>query len=117
MLRLCTLNRDRSNKRKWFYAKKAKGRQYPTEAIIDEDYADYLVLLASAPAQPESLLHSLKQGSVGISHHVNASKTEYKCFKEEGATSTLSDRSLKLVGNLNTSVAISHLVKVMLTYA
>ena len=55
------------------------------------------MLLANTPAQTESLLHSLEQASRGTGLHVNANKTEYMCFKQEGAISTQSGEHLKLV--------------------
>ena len=47
--------------------------------------------------QAESLLHSLEweAGSIGL--HVNADKTEYRCFNERGDMSTLKGSPLKLV--------------------
>ena len=59
---------DRSNERKWLYAKKARSRQYSTQNVTDTDNADDIVLLANTPTQVESLLHCLEQ--VG-SHRVN----------------------------------------------
>ena len=38
-------------KRKWFYTKKARSRQYPAKTITDADYVDDLVFLANTPAQ------------------------------------------------------------------
>ena len=55
------------------------------------------MLLANAPAQAETLLHSLEQAIAGIVLHVNAHKTEYKCFNQTGNISTLNGSSLKLV--------------------
>ena len=96
-----TLNVDRSNKRKWLYSKKRKGKKkawsrwYPAETMTD--YPDNLVVLANTPAQAESLLHSLEQAAGDIGLHLNANKPEYNmCFKWEGATSTPSGRPLKL---------------------
>ena len=60
----------------------------------NKDYADDLALLANTVAQAESLLYSLKQAE-GIRLHVNVNKTEYMCFKQQGAISTLSWRPLK----------------------
>ena len=54
-------------------------------------------ILASAPAQAETLLHSLERASARIGLHVNAHKTEYMCFNETGDISTLNGSSLKLV--------------------
>ena len=88
-------NVDRSNERKWVYAKKKKvrSRRYPAETFTDADYADDIALFAQA----EPLLHSLQQTAGDISLHLNANKTEYVCFKREGAISTLSGRFLNLV--------------------
>ena len=55
------------------------------------------MLLANASAQAETLLHSLKWAAAGIGFHVNAHKTEYKCFKQRGDISPLNGSSLKLV--------------------
>ena len=54
-------------------------------------------ILANAPAQAETLLHSLERTAVGISLHVNAYKTEYMSFVQTGDISTLHGNSLKLV--------------------
>ena len=40
---------------------KKTSRQYPTESMIEADYADDLVLLTNTYGQAESLLHSLEQ--------------------------------------------------------
>ena len=61
------------------------------------DYADDIVLLANAPSQAETLLHSLERAAVGIRLHVNAHKTGYMCFNQTGDISTLTGSSLKLV--------------------
>ena len=60
-----------------FTLKKARNRQYPTETIMDADYADDIALLANTSTQTESLLHCLKQAASGIGLHVNADKTGY----------------------------------------
>ena len=76
---------------------KERSRRYPAKTITDADYADYIALLANAPAQPETLLHSLEQAVAGIGFHVNAHKTEYMYFNQTGDISTLNGSSLKLV--------------------
>ena len=43
-----------------FKLKKERSRRYPTKSITDADYADNIALLANAPAQAETLLHSLE---------------------------------------------------------
>ena len=59
-------------------------RRYPTKTITDADNADDIALLANAPAQAETLLHSLERAAVGIGLHVNTHKTEYMCFNQTG---------------------------------
>ena len=53
-------------------------------------------LLANAPAQAETLLHSLERTAAGIGLHANAHKTEYMCFNQTGNISELNGSSLKL---------------------
>ena len=53
--------------------------------------------MSNAPAQAETLLHSLERAAVGIGFHVNAHKTEYKRFNQTGDISTLNGSALKLV--------------------
>ena len=56
-----------------------------------------IALLANAPAQAETLLHSLEWAAAGNGLHVNAHKTEYMCFNQTGDISTLNSSTLKLV--------------------
>ena len=50
-------------------------------------YADSAVLafLADAPTEAEYLLDTLVQVAWGISLYENSDKTEFQCFKQEGA--------------------------------
>ena len=80
-----------------FELTKKKSRRYPAKTITDADYADYIAILANAPAQAETLLHSLERAAAGIDLHVNAHKTEYMCFNQTGDISTVGGSSLKLV--------------------
>ena len=65
--------------------------------ITNADYANDIVILANAPAQAKTLLHSLQWASAGIGLHVNAHKSEYMCFNQTSGISTLNGSSLKLV--------------------
>ena len=56
-----------------------------------------LAILANAPAQAETLTHSLEQAAGGIGLHVNTYKTGYICFNQTGDISTLGGSSLKQV--------------------
>ena len=56
---------------------------------MDSTTADDLALLANAPAQAESLRHSLAQTARNIDLYENENKTDYMCFNRERAISTL----------------------------
>ena len=52
--RLCTLNVNWSNKRKWLYTKKKQeADNTPAETITDIDYIDDIALLVNLPTQAE----------------------------------------------------------------
>ena len=74
-----------------------RSRRYPAKTITDADYADDIALLANAPTQAETLLHSLERAAAGIGLDVNAHKTDYMCFNQTGDISTLNGSSQKLV--------------------
>ena len=80
-----------------FKLTKERSRRYPAKTITDADYADNIVLLAIAPAQAETLLHSLEWATAVIGLHVNAYKMEYMCFNQTGDISTLNGSTLKVV--------------------
>ena len=61
------------------------------------DYADDLTHLANTPAQAISLLYSLEQAARDIGLFVNSDKTDFMCFKQDGATSSLNDKLLMLL--------------------
>ena len=48
-----------------FKLTKVRSRRYPTQTITDADHADDLALLANAPAQAETLLHSFERAASG----------------------------------------------------
>ena len=60
---------------------KKRSRRFTAKTITDVDYADDIAILANAPAQAETLLHSLERVAVGNGLHVNAHKTEYMCWR------------------------------------
>ena len=67
---------------------------------MEADYAADIAFFGNTPSQAESLQYSLEQATGGIGLYVNANKTEYVCFKQEGAISTLYRGSLKSVDKL-----------------
>ena len=76
---------------------KKSSRGYPAKTVTEADHADDITILANAPAQAETLLHSLERAAAGISFHVNAHKTEYISFNYTNNISMLNGCSLKLV--------------------
>ena len=76
---------------------KERSSSYPAKTITDADYADDIALLANAPAQAKTLLHSLERAATGIGLHVNAHKKEYMCFNQTSDIFTLNGSTLKLV--------------------
>ena len=80
-----------------FKLTKERSRRYPAQTITDDDCADDIALLANAPAQAETLLHSLERTAAGIGLYFNAHKTEYMCFNQTGNFPTLNGSSLKPV--------------------
>ena len=80
-----------------FKLTKERSRRYPTKTITDANYTNDIALLANAPTQAGTLLHSLEQAAAGIGLHVNVHKMEYMCFNQTGDISTLNSSSLKLV--------------------
>ena len=81
------------DQRKRLWADKEKKQKVPRE----NNYADDIAILANAPNQAETLLHSLERAAADIGLHVNAHKTEYMCYNQTGEISTLDGTSLKLV--------------------
>ena len=64
--------------------------------MADADSADDRVFIANTPAQAESLQHSLERAARVIGLYVNSNKSEFVCFKEKEAISTLCGKPLKL---------------------
>ena len=80
-----------------FELTKKGSRRYPAKTITHADYADDIALLATTPNQAKTLLHSLERTAAGMGLNVNAHKTEYMCYNQQGDISTLDGTSLKLV--------------------
>ena len=80
-----------------FELTKKRSWRYPAKTITDADYADDIAILANAPNQAETLLHSLERATAGIGLHVNAYGTEYMCYNQTDDISKLDGAPLKLV--------------------
>ena len=68
--------------------------------MADTDYEDDLALLMNTFAWAQSLHHHQQHVARSISHYVNADTTGFMCFKQEGAISTWSGKSFKLIDQL-----------------
>ena len=104
--KLWTLNVSRSNKRKWLYTKKGK-----KQMISCRNYNRLRLCRwfnTSCKYNCPSWIptaHRLEQTVGGIGLHINTIKTEYMCFKREGAISTLNGWPLKLADKSNSSIS------------
>ena len=49
-----------------FELTKKRSRRYPAKTITDSDYANDIAILANAPTQAETLLHSLERAAIPI---------------------------------------------------
>ena len=72
-----------TRKENGFMLTEEKSRRYPTQTIMNADYANDIALLERAVAD------------IGL--YVNTHRTEYICFDQRGENSTLNSISLKLV--------------------
>ena len=80
-----------------FKLTKERSRRYLAQTIMDAHYANDIALLASTPAQAETLLNSLEITYAGLGIHVNTHKMEYMYFNQRGDISILNGSSLKLI--------------------
>ena len=71
--------------------------RFSTKKITDADYADDLALLSDNSYNAQKLLHILEQSAAFIGLHVNATKTEYMCYKQDSPIETLNKTPLKKV--------------------
>ena len=75
----------------------SRSSRYPTIKITDADYADDIALFADKIEEAETLLHGLEEVSAEIGLYVNAKKTEYMCFNQEGSMKARDGTTLKQV--------------------
>ena len=80
-----------------FTLKTARGRRYPAEKITDADYADDLSLFTNNIEEATKLLHSLEKAAGDVGLYVNAKKTEFMPFQQEGTMKTLKGENIKQV--------------------
>ena len=76
----------------------ARSRRFPTKKITDADHNEDLALLSDNSYNAQKLLHILEKSSAFIGLlHINATKTEYMCYNQDGAIETLNKILLKKV--------------------
>ena len=61
------------------------------------NYADDLALISDTIAEAEALLYILERAAGDVGLYVNAGKTEFMCFNQEGSMKTVAGKPLKLV--------------------
>ena len=64
---------------------------------MDRDNAADQILLTNTSAHAEYLQQSLEQAAKGFGLYINSDKTDFMCFKQNGAISVLNDKPLKLI--------------------
>ena len=74
-------------------------RRFSNKKITDADYADNLTLLSDNSYNAQKLFHILEQSAGFFGLHVNATKTEYICYNQNGLIATLNKTPLKKVDN------------------
>ena len=91
----------------------ARSRRFHTKKIAGADYADDLALLSDNSYNAQKLLHILEKSAAFIGLHINATKTEYMCYNQNGTIETLNKTLLKKVDDLYISAAILPLLRKM----
>ena len=71
------------------------------QTVITGSLDDDIVLLENAPAQAETLVHSLERAATDIGLHFNAHKTEYMCFNQKGDISTWKNGPFETSGQVH----------------
>ena len=71
--------------------------RHPAKKLTDIDYADDLVITANTISNATTLLHQLENAAKDVGRYVNASKTEYISYKQQGLIQTIAGEQLKAV--------------------
>ena len=79
------------------FVETANGRRHPAEKVTDADYADDLAFFSDSIKGAEKLLHHLEEAAANIGLSVNAKKTEFISYNEEGFMKTKNNIPLKKV--------------------
>ena len=80
-----------------FTLTKARSSRYPAQSITDVDYADDLALLSDTVEEATKLLHLVEEAASEIGLYINAGKTEFICYNEEGEIKLRNGTNIKPV--------------------
>ena len=89
----------------------ATNRRFPTKKVSDTDYAKDLALLSDNSYTAQKLLYILQKSAAFIGLHVNATKTEYMCYNQDGPIENLNKTPLKKEDhfvNLGSKISVEH---------
>jgi exonuclease III len=80
-----------------FTLQKARSSRYPAKTITDVDYADDLALLSDTISDANRLLHLIETAASEIGLHINAGKTEYISYNQQGVILSKNNKTIKSV--------------------
>ena len=86
-----------SNKELGFTLSEARSRRYPAETITDADYADDIALMTDTISDATYLLHHIEKTAKEIGLYINANKTEFISYNQEGIIHSLEGKNIKSV--------------------
>ena len=88
----CSIDKIKEN---GFTLKRSTSRRHPDVKITDADYADDLALISDSIQGATAFLHSLEKVAAEIGLYVNASKTEFIAFNQNGTINSMNGDPIK----------------------
>ena len=76
---------------------KSRSSRYPAITITDVDYADDIALLSNTIDEATKLLHYIENAAREIGLYINAKKTEFISYNQEGEIKSLDGKNIKSV--------------------
>ena len=86
-----------SNKNLGLILTPSRSSRYPAKIITDIDYADDLALTSNTINEANELLHKLETAAREIGLYINVKKTEFICYNQSGAITSLNGNNIKEV--------------------
>ena len=78
---------------------KSTSRRHPAHKIVDIDYADDLAIMSDYIDNATKLLHSIEKAARGIGLYINAKKTEFMAYNQDGQIKSVAGNNIKQVDN------------------